>query len=715
MSISIIELINYIKKHMAIVLVCIILCGVLGDLYYKRAQKYYASTTVNYTFENAEKGTNPKGESLDAYEMVSPAVIEKAIDELNLNVGIESIRSSTTITPFIDESTKEKQDAMLKQGEEYEYFPTKYTVTFVSGEKEGADYGVQVLNRLFEAYDEYIQETYTNTGKIPDVFSNIDYNKYDYMEICELYEEQLKNVLNMLDGYASQMSGFRSTKTGLSFDDLKIYFSSIKDTEYAKLYAIVRAGCLSKNKEVLLKNYQYKVEQLQISNNKKAEESKLSFEIMTNFYKQYQHAVTYNNWQNGQGSNNNNIIYDETIAKKMTTYDEIMTYYVDSGVEAENAGKDIEYYNQLINDYQNSKFTPEQEVASKKEADLLIKKIDESLKECISIANETLNDYNVYKGTNYISYLTSVSVDAKLSKTVILAFAVMAGAFLGIIIAICIEVIKRLMEEEKLKDKRKKMQLLEKGVLPKDMDNMPPLDRALFEAVSDELKEFYLMYQPIVDNRGKWAGAEAFVRWGSKEFGTIMPNEFIEIAEKYDIMEILGKWILREACAKCKTWNKNLDANFFISVNFTFKQVTSRIFMDEILDALNEVKLNSKNLVLEVSSGIGTENAEVIEKKLSAIKTFGVGIAIDDLNNDTDIDDLADMPIDFIKASQEYIEENDVVLAGKRYDFKVNAQMVETAESYAKLSNMGVDYMQGYYFSKPLPEDQFIEEYKKRM
>ena len=143
---------------------------------------------------------------------------------------------------------------MLKQGEEYEYFPTKYTVTFVSGEKEGADYGVQVLNRLFEAYDEYIQETYTNTGKIPDVFSNIDYNKYDYMEICELYEEQLKNVLNMLDGYASQMSGFRSTKTGLSFDDLKIYFSSIKDTEYAKLYAIVRAGCLSKNKEVLLKN-----------------------------------------------------------------------------------------------------------------------------------------------------------------------------------------------------------------------------------------------------------------------------------------------------------------------------------------------------------------------------------------------------------------------------------------------------------------------------
>lgn len=717
MSISFIELINYIKKHIALVLVCAILFMLLGNFYYAKAQKYYSSTTIKYIFQDADKGLNPKGESLDAYEMVSPAVIEKALSKLNLNVGIESIRNSTTITPFIDEATKDKQEAMLKQGEEYEYFPTKYTITFVNGQSEGSDYGVQVLNRLFEAYDEYIQETYTNNGKFPDIFSNMDYSKYDYMEICELYEEQLNNVLEMLSGYASQMDGYRSTKTGLSFDDLKVYFTSIKDTEYSKLYSIVRSTCISKNREVLLKNYQYKIEQLQLKQNKKSEESRVSYDIMVDFYKQYQHGVTYNNWQNGQEGYNNNIVYDESVAKKMTTYDEILTQYVDSGVESENAGKDIAYYQTLLNDYTNDTHTAEEKAESMKEADALIKQLDESLKTYIGIANETLSDYNVYQGTNYVSYLSSVSVDAKLSRPVITAFAIIAGAFVGLMLAVGIEVIRRMMEEERLKDKRKKIQLLEKGVLPSDMGNMPPLDRALFEAISDEMREFYLLYQPVVDGKGRWVGAEAFVRWASKDFGTIMPNEFINIAEKYDIMEILGKWILREACRKCKEWNNELDRDFFISVNFTFSQVTSPIFMDEILSALNEVKLNSKNLVLEVSSSIGTEKDSVITQKLSAIKTFGVGITIDDFDkiDNANIDDLADMPIDNVKAGIAYIDQTRLIEAGKRYDFKIIAEMVETAESYAHLIDVGVDYMQGYYFSMPLGEEQFIAEYKKRL
>lgn len=717
MSISFLELINYTKKHVALILACMLFCTALGDFYYRTSQKYYASTTIKYTFPNAEKGLNPKGETLDAYEMVSPAVIEKALAKLNFNVGIDDIRSSTTITPFIDTATKEKKEAMLKQGEEYEYFPTKYTVMFTSDERYGANYGVQVLNRLFESYDEYIQETYTNNGRFPDIFANMNYNKYDYMEICEIYEQQLENILDMLDGYDSQVTDFRSTKTGLSFNDLKGYFSGIRDIEYAKLYSMIRSNCLSKDEEVLLKNYQYKIDQLNIQNNKKSEESRVSYGIMSDFYKQYQHGVIYNNWQNGLDANNNHIIYDENVAKKMTTYDEIMTAYVDSGVEAANAAKDIEYYQTLINDYTNDKISDEQKVQIKKEADTLIVQINKQLSEYIKIANDTLSDYNVYKGTNYISYLSSVSVSTKLSRMVIVAFACIGGMFMGLVLAIGIELIKRMLEEERLKDKRKKMQLLEKGVLPKDLGNMPPLERALFEAIANEMNEFYLLYQPIVSRMGKWVGAEAFVRWGSKEFGTIMPTEFIGIAEKYDIMEFLGKWILQEACLQCKKWNKEFSEDFFISVNFTFNQVTSRIFMDEILSALNTVNLNSKNLVLEVSSGLGTETSSVIMQKLTAIKKFGVGITADDFDKlgSEVVDMLEDMPIDTVKVNEDYIENNDIIMAARQYDFKVCAQMVEKTESYRKLAQLGVDYMQGYYFAKPMTKEQFTEELMRRI
>lgn len=715
MSISFIELINYLKKHIALTLVCMLMCGILGDMYYRKAQKYYASTTLKYTFENAEKGLNPKGESLDAYEIVSPAVIEKALSVLKTKKGVEAIRSSTTVKPFIDSSTKDKQEAMLKQGEDFEYFPTKYTITFVNGEEDGADYGARVLNRLFEAYDEYIQETYTNAGKIPDMFSNADYEKYDYMEICSLYKTQIDTALDMLSGYASQNSEFRSTKTGLSFNDLKVYFSSIKDTEYAKIYSLVRSACLSKNKEVLLKNYQHKLEQLRIQNNKKSEEMKVSYNIMSDFYKQYRHGIKYDNWVNGT-EQNNNVIYDIDGANKETTYDEIVGVYVDSGVDAENARMDIEYYQKLINDYTRIKITDAQRIEYTKQAEELISQINKSLKQYISLANETLNDYNVYKGTSYVSYLSSVSVDAKLSRPLTLAFAVIAGAFLGMMLALGIEILKKLAEEEKLKDKRKKLQLLEQGVMPSDVENMPPLDRALFEAVSDELNEFYLLYQPIVDARGEWVGVETFVRWASKEFGTIMPSDFIRIAEKYDVMEILGKWILREACAKCKAWNNEYGKDLFVSVNFTFNQVSSRIFMDEILSAINEIKLNPKNLVLEVSSGIDTESSEVIAKKLSAIKTFGVRIAIDDFDeNVADAAELTLLPIDIIKAVAENIENTDIMRIARHSDIKICAQMVEEQEVYEKLSAMGVDYMQGYHFSKPLPEEQFVQEFEKRI
>ncbi len=715
MSISFIELMNYIKKHIALILVSMILCGIFGELYYRRAQKYYSSTTVKYTFDNAESGVNPKGEALDAYEMVSPAVIEKALAALNIGEGMESIRSSTTITPFIDDATKQKQEAMLKQGEEFEYFPTKYTVTFINGEKEGADYGVKVLNRLFEAYDEYIRETYTNMGKIPDIFSNIDYDKYDYMEICSLYEQQLDTVLDMLTGYASQNESFRSTKTGLTFNDLKVYFSGIRNTEYAKFHSLVRSACLSKNEEVLLKNYRYKVEQLESEYVKKTEESNVSFGIMTDFYKQYQKGIAFENWQEGSGNKNNNILYDIDETNKKTTYDEIVSKYVDSGVEAENAKKDIEYYNRLIQDYTQSNLTEEQKAVYKAEAEQLINQIDKSLKNYISVANETLNDYNVYKGTNYISYLSSVSVDAKLSRVVTLAFALVAGAFMGMMLALGVEIVKKLAEEEKLKDKRKKLHMLEKGVLPKDMENMPPLDRALFEAVSDELKEFYLLYQPIVDRNGAWVGVETFVRWSSKDFGTIMPADFIKIAEKYDVMEILGKWILREACAKCKAWNSEFGLELFVSVNFTLNQVSSRIFMDEILSALNEVKLNPKHLILEVSSGIDTEDNDVIAKKLSAIKTFGVGIAVDDFDEGVkDAEELTSLPIDIVKAEQSNIENTDILRVSKYADFKVCAQRVENRESADRLCELGVEYMQGFYFSKPLSEEQLVQEMKNK-
>ncbi|MCX7715265.1 MAG: EAL domain-containing protein [Clostridia bacterium] len=723
MSISLIELMNYIKKHIAAAVVCMMIGAFLGQAYFGYAQRYYASTTVKYIFENADKGVNPKGESLDAYEMVSPTVIEKVINSLNLNVGVEQIRSAIVITPFIDETTKKKQEAMIKEGEDFEFFPTEYTVTFTYDTKNGADYGVKVLNKLFEAYDEYVRETYTNAKKIPDVFTGIDYSKYDYIEICDLYDEQIDSILDMLDGY--QSSNFRSAKTGLSFNDLKLYFSNLKETEYAKLYSTVRAGCLSKNKEILLKNFNYKVEKLQLQSSKKTQESKLSYGILVDFYKKYKQGVSSVDAGKSSADSEGKVIYQQKFPNITSTYDEIVTNYVKSGKEASDAEKDIEYYKKLIEDFSNDKISAEQKQEYLKQAESLIKKLDQQVRGYIALANETLNDYNVYKGTEYISYLSSVSAEAKLSRRMIVAFGAMAGLSFGLMLAVGIEVVRRLREEAELSNKRKKIQLLEKGIMPKDIENMPPLDRALFEAIADEFKEFYLLYQPISDNAGKWIGMEALVRWRSRDFGMILPKDFIQIAEKYDIMEILGKWILHQACRTCKEWNQKFSEDFFVSVNFTLNQIGSKIFMDEILSTLNETKLNPKNLILEISNGHEVENEDVILQKLSAIKTFGAGIALDNFENDlSSLDVLYKLPIEMVKIDMSYLkqEEKDdekeefvksIVKIADTVGFRVCAENVENEEMVSALWERGVLCMQGYYISQPLSCEQVEKHYSE--
>ena len=733
MSISLLELFQYIKKNFKIVLVCAVLVPILGALYVDANQSYVASTTIEYAFEEAKEGKNLKGGKLDPQEIMSPIVIESVISSLNLNTSVERIRSSVAITPFIDATTKAKQKALTDKGEDFEFFPTEYTVSFTYSGKNGAEYGVKVLNKLLEAYDAYIRQTYTGQSKIPDMFANIDYDKYDYMEICDLFDEQIENSTQILSSLNTQDPAFRSPKTGLTFGDLLFYFNNLSQTDVAKLYANVRVGCLSKNTEVLVKNYQYKVEELNLINGKKTEESGTSYDIMLDFYRQYKEGQIQNNTvEEGltkQQTNNDvgsQIIREDDISKLITTYDSIMTKYVDSGTEALQAAEDMRHYQMLIEAFSNDNVSAEDKAVYLKLAQGDIQKINTEIKNYIKLANETLNDYNIYKGTQYLNYLSSSGTKAKLSKNTVLVFAFAFGAILGMMIAILLEVMKKIRERSELEARREKMALLEDGVMPKDFDKLPPLDRALFEAIGEDFREFKLAYLPIVNEHGNWVGAEALVRWESKEFGMVMPNEFISIAEKHGIMEMLGGWILKEACTRCKEWNENLSEDMVISVNFTLNQVSGSIFMDGIFKALDETKVNPKNIILEISNGGEVTDMEATAKKLSAIKTFGLRIAIDNFDSErSSVESLYNLPVDIVKIDRQHVLgiENDaknqnfitnIINVAEMADVKVFAEGVETLEQAKLLWDMGISCLQGYYFSRPIYFEQFEAIYHKQ-
>lgn len=728
MNITLLDLVAYIKKHVILIIVITGISVVLSYVYIKHNQSYTASTTIKYNEANTETGLDKSGNKIDPYEIMSPKVIEGAVKSMGANISVEQIRSSISITPFIDETTKKTHEALTDQGETFSYYPNEYTVS-LSHQTTDSRYGIQIMNKLLESYDEYVRETHTNAKKVPDIFTGIDYSKYDYMEICELYSEQLSSIIELLASFSEQAPTYRSPKTGLTFGNLLYYFNSLQDMEYTKLYSYVRQGCLSKNKELLIKNYLHRIEELSLARAKKQEESNISYNLMIEFYSRYKEGKVYMNSTGSSDTNldawNTYIHREKDQSRLITTYDSIITNYVDSGVDAIHAEKSINHYYMLIDAFNNDWVSAETKQKYTEMSDRIIQTLDERIRSYIDMANETLNSYNAYKGTQYISYLSSVTTKSRLSPMLLIAFGIAAGVCLGMVAAVLVEIVLKLRDEAIIEAKRRRQSLIESGTLPKNYESMPPLDRALFESVSSGFEEFKVYYQPILDFNGKIIGAEALARWDSKEFGLIMPNEFIAIAEKYDIMEILGKWIINEACRQCRLWNEAINPDFFVSVNFSLNQIVGQIFMDCVFNAVSDMGLRAKNLMIEISNGGDIKDIHGAAVKFNALKASGIRVAIDNFNSENStVEALYNLPLDMVKISRRHIkgiltnvsDQNfvtSIVNIASMSDIHVAAEGVERKEQELKLRELGVEFMQGYYYSTPVSASDFDELIKR--
>lgn len=724
MNISVVDIIDYLKKHLRLLIIFMIASIVLGQVYVGQNQTYIASMTFKYTFENAEKGLNVKGEKLDPNELIAPAIIEKVISSLKLNVSVEHIRSAITVSPLTDTVTKQKLQALTDKGEDYEYYPTEYVVSYKYSGKLGEKYGVRVLNKVLEEYDNYIRENYSNHSKIANIFEDKNYADYDYMELCNMFESQINAGISAVATWNNTDRTFRSAKTGLTFSDLQKYFENLKSIDYMKLYSVVRVGCLSKNSEVLIKNYTFKIEENRLIAAKKAEAAALSYDLMTNFYKEAKEA------QNAMADSdkesiNMGIIQEDNYTKMLTTYDEIITGYVDNEVAARNAENESEYYQLLIDAYANDNVPLEEKITYSRQADELIEKLGKNLSDYTELANVTIADYNTYRGTQYLTYLSSVGTVPTLSRTTVTVFALMLGICFAIVLVLAIEIIRKIKEEALLEDKKKKIALLEKGVLPANLDKLPPLHRALFNAIANDFEEFSLHYQPIVDGNGMWVGAEAFLRWESAEYGMVDAGKLIEIAEKYDIMEILGKWIMKEATTTCRICNTDVSEEIFVCINYTINQISSKIFMDDVLQTLDESKVNPYNIVIEISGDNEMGEPDLIAKKLTALKTFGVKVAIDNFGSlNKNLDSIQKLPVDIVKLGKQYIANIDkglaerefirnIVETGRSMGIKISAEGIENEAVASIVNSLKVDFRQGYYYSRPMGKSLFIDSLKK--
>ncbi|MDH3359245.1 MAG: EAL domain-containing protein [Desulfobulbaceae bacterium] len=245
------------------------------------------------------------------------------------------------------------------------------------------------------------------------------------------------------------------------------------------------------------------------------------------------------------------------------------------------------------------------------------------------------------------------------------------------------------------------------------------LETALRQALTRN--EFNLFYQPKVDlTSGEMHGMEALIRWTHPEKGMISPVKFIPMAEDTGLILPIGEWTVFTACRDNKKW---LDAGYpplKVSVNLSARQLKENV-PDLVRRALAETGLPPELLELELTEGMVMKNAEDVIQTMHDLKEIGIGLSIDDFGTGySSLSYLKRFPIDVLKIDQSFIrhlttDQDDAAIAtavislAKSLRLKVIAEGVEESEHVTFLRDLKCDQMQGYFFSKPLPVEEFTQ------
>jgi diguanylate cyclase (GGDEF)-like protein len=244
------------------------------------------------------------------------------------------------------------------------------------------------------------------------------------------------------------------------------------------------------------------------------------------------------------------------------------------------------------------------------------------------------------------------------------------------------------------------------------------MENALRRAIDNH--EFVLYYQPKVDiNTGRISGAEALIRWSRPGHGMVSPALFVPLLEETGLIVKVGTWVIHEACRKIAEWSASRIGAVHLSVNVSGIQFFVGGLEEEVLKAIKEHDISPELLELELTESSLMSNAEDTITVLQNLKALGIQISIDDFGTGySSLAYLKRFPIDKLKIDIAFVREvtsnpDDaaIVLAiiNMAHSLKLHviAEGVEKDAQLAYLRRHGCDEMQGYYFSRPVPEQEF--------
>ncbi len=240
--------------------------------------------------------------------------------------------------------------------------------------------------------------------------------------------------------------------------------------------------------------------------------------------------------------------------------------------------------------------------------------------------------------------------------------------------------------------------------------------------IAVDQKQFKVYYQPkynVQTTPPKLSSAEALVRWKHPELGMISPSVFVPLFEGNGLISIVDEYVWKEASRQCAIWRDKYNYILPISVNLSRADMFDNTLRDRLLKLVEDNNLDRKNIKLEVTESAYTEDTRNILDVIRNLRHDGFEIEMDDFGSGySSLNMLSDMPIDVLKMDMKFIrniETNEtdrrlvklILDIAKFLKVTVVAEGVETERQLKLLQDAGCDFVQGYYFSRPLPPEEF--------
>ena len=245
----------------------------------------------------------------------------------------------------------------------------------------------------------------------------------------------------------------------------------------------------------------------------------------------------------------------------------------------------------------------------------------------------------------------------------------------------------------------------------------------LFKTITDDdAKSIFLQYQPILNQKtGKIRGFEALARFKSEKLGLVPPSEFILIAEEMQLIVPIGLRVIYNACKFIRKLELSGYDHIKVYVNVSVIELLRDEFIGNLKVLIEESKIKTENFGIEITESIIMDNFEIINDKLYELKKMGIEITIDDfgtgyssLSRESELH-VSGLKIDkyfvdkIIEQDNDKIITADIISMAHKLGQFVIAEGVEHEKQYQYLVDNNCDYIQGYYISKPLDEDDAIK------